>query len=76
MPKRPNDGSFSATLRCIFLPGVSPPAKIRLDWRKNLSPLGILPFIKQGPEKFEIPIDFEEENRYNYFCCQTKKFIG
>jgi hypothetical protein len=48
-----NDGSFSATLRCIFLPGVSPPAKIRLDWRKNLSPLGILPFIKQSPEKFE-----------------------
>jgi len=41
-------GFFSASLRCIFLPGVSPPAKIRLDWRKNLSPLGIPPFIKQG----------------------------
>ena len=32
----------------MFLPGVSPPAKICLDWRKNLSPLGIPPFFKQG----------------------------
>ena len=30
------------------MPGVSPPAKICLDWRKNLSPLGIPPIFKQG----------------------------
>ena len=32
----------------MFLSGVSPSAKICLDWRKHLSPLDIPPFFKQG----------------------------
>ena len=47
MAKRPKRRIFFRRSALNFLAGRQP-AKICLDWRKNLSPLGIPPIFKQG----------------------------